>query len=165
MAWGRGRWVTQLSSHEHVVQLIEWSCRMFQVNNFLGFSLLPLIEYCKSAENEKMGNISLCAVICCPPSQGLTQGDLRGHEGSTRGGSPSLCVVRKWDILFKHGRERWVHKDWNDPFSQAVLTCSIQLTETEILKKPLTLNFLHNHSNSWTARACNKKCVTRLLLH
>lgn len=39
-----------------------------------------------------------------------------------------------------------LHKGRFSPFSQAVLTCTFRLPETEVPQKLLTQNFLHNHS-------------------
>ncbi len=35
-AWGRRRWVMQLSLNVHAVQLLKWLIRRFEVNNFCG---------------------------------------------------------------------------------------------------------------------------------
>lgn len=75
------------------------------------------------------------------------------------------CYQIRWIGLveeFLDGSHR-LQKSQCCPFSRTVPTCNFELLETEIPQKFLALNFLHNHSKSWTTNSCNKTCITHVL--
>lgn len=81
----RRRWVTQLLSHAHAVQVFELSCRKFEVNNFYDISFFCVIENDKSAVSERMDHIGFPAVISCLQLMGSSRdvhGDVQANTGA-----------------------------------------------------------------------------------